>query len=105
MCLLKLNSSLTRVEYVTIATRVLAGKMGKYSIKLATNCFSKLKFPKPMLPDLSITKTMSILDEAIERKAIVLGDQMWLLDIVTRILLPLTILSNIRRNGLRISSS
>ena len=70
MCLLKLNSSWTWVEYVTIATRVSAGKMEKYSIKLNTNCFSKLKLLMPILPDLSITKTMSIFDEAIERKTI-----------------------------------
>jgi hypothetical protein len=66
MYLLKLNSSLTEVEYVTIATRVLAGNIGKYSIKFATNCFSKLKLLVPMLPDLSMTKTTSIFDEPLK---------------------------------------
>ena len=68
MCLLKLNSSCTRGEYVTIATRVLAGYIEKYSINLETNFFIKLKLPAPMLRDLSMTKTKSILDEAIKRE-------------------------------------
>jgi hypothetical protein len=62
--LLKLNSNFTREEYVTMATRVLAGKMSKYSIKFSTNSFSKLKFLEPILPDLSMTKTMSSLGGA-----------------------------------------
>ena len=62
---LKLNSNLTLVEYETTAIRVFAGKMGMHSIKRATNRFSMSKFARPMLPDLSIMKTMSSLDEPI----------------------------------------
>ena len=67
MYLLKLNSSFLDVEYVTTATRVLAGKTSKYSIKLSTYVFSSLKLLEPILPDLSMTKTKSNLDGAKKR--------------------------------------
>jgi hypothetical protein len=51
-----------------MATRVWVGNIGKYSIRLSTNCFSMLKLLDPMLPDLSMTSTMSILGEAMKEK-------------------------------------
>ena len=65
--LLKLNSNFTVVEYVTTATRVLVGKIEKYSIKFSTNFFSKTKLLEPMLPDLSMTNTMSCFAESITK--------------------------------------
>ena len=67
MYLLKLNSSFSKSEYVTTATRLLTGKILKYSIKLSTNVFSRSKTLEPILPDLSMTKTKSNLGEDTEK--------------------------------------
>ena len=58
------------VANVTIATRVFAGNIGKYSIKFSTNCFSSLKLLDPILPDSSRTNTMSILGEDTKKKIV-----------------------------------
>lgn len=58
--LLKSNTSLTLLANVTMATKVLDREISKYSISCLINVFCKLKWCRPTLPDLSITKTISL---------------------------------------------